>query len=47
MVRQKVLAKDRNVLGVGVETIGTDARQAGTFRTNAASNHRLLLCFQS
>lgn len=27
----KVLAEDRNVLGVGVETIGTDAGQAGTF----------------
>jgi kynurenine formamidase len=27
----KVLAQDRDVLGVGVETIGTDAGQAGTF----------------
>jgi kynurenine formamidase len=27
----KVLAHDRDVLGVGVETIGTDAGQAGTF----------------
>jgi len=27
----KRLAEDRNVLGVGVETIGTDAGQAGTF----------------
>ena len=27
----KVLAEDRDVLGVGVETIGTDAGQAGTF----------------
>jgi len=27
----KLLAEDRNVLGVGVETIGTDAGQAGTF----------------
>jgi kynurenine formamidase len=27
----KLLAHDRNVLGVGVETIGTDAGQAGTF----------------
>ena len=26
-----MLAKDRDVLGVGVETIGTDAGQAGTF----------------
>lgn len=26
-----LLAKDRDVLGVGVETIGTDAGQAGTF----------------
>jgi kynurenine formamidase len=27
----ELLAKDRNVLGVGVETVGTDAGQAGTF----------------
>ena len=27
----KILAGDRDVLGVGVETIGTDAGQAGTF----------------
>jgi kynurenine formamidase len=27
----KLLAQDRDVLGVGVETIGTDAGQAGTF----------------
>src|SRR6185436_12662688 len=27
----KLLALDRDVLGVGVETIGTDAGQAGTF----------------
>jgi kynurenine formamidase len=27
----QVLAEDRDVLGVGVETIGTDAGQAGTF----------------
>ena len=27
----KILAVDRDVLGVGVETIGTDAGQAGTF----------------
>jgi kynurenine formamidase len=27
----QMLAKDRNVLGVGVETIGTDAGQAATF----------------
>jgi hypothetical protein len=26
-----MLAHDRDVLGVGVETIGTDAAQAGTF----------------
>jgi kynurenine formamidase len=27
----RLLARDRDVLGVGVETIGTDAGQAGTF----------------
>lgn len=27
----RMLAHDRNVLGVGVETVGTDAGQAGTF----------------
>ena len=27
----RLLAKDRDVLGVGVETVGTDAGQAGTF----------------
>ena len=27
----QLLAKERNVLGVGVETVGTDAGQAGTF----------------
>ena len=27
----EVLARDRDVLGVGVETVGTDAGQAGTF----------------
>jgi len=27
----KMLARDRDVIGVGVETIGTDAGQAGTF----------------
>lgn len=27
----QLLASDRNVLGVGVETVGTDAGQAGTF----------------
>lgn len=27
----RMLAHDRDVLGVGVETIGTDAGQAGTF----------------
>ena len=34
----KVLAEDRDVLGVGVETIGTDAGQAGTF-TPPFPNH--------
>jgi kynurenine formamidase len=34
----KVLARDRDVLGVGVETIGTDAGQAGTF-TPPFPNH--------
>jgi kynurenine formamidase len=27
----ELLARDRDVLGVGVETVGTDAGQAGTF----------------
>ena len=34
----KILAEDRDVLGVGVETIGTDAGQAGTF-TPPFPNH--------
>ena len=34
----KLLATDRDVLGVGVETIGTDAGQAGTF-TPPFPNH--------
>jgi len=34
----KLLAEDRDVLGVGVETIGTDAGQAGTF-TPPFPNH--------
>jgi len=34
----RVLAEDRDVLGVGVETIGTDAGQAGTF-TPPFPNH--------
>ncbi len=34
----RVLAQDRDVLGVGVETIGTDAGQAGTF-TPPFPNH--------
>ena len=33
-----LLAKDRDVLGVGVETVGTDAGQAGTF-TPPFPNH--------
>ncbi|MGH9408852.1 MAG: cyclase family protein [Vicinamibacterales bacterium] len=33
-----LLAEDRNILGVGVETIGTDAGQAGTF-TPPFPNH--------
>jgi kynurenine formamidase len=27
----ELLARDRDILGVGVETVGTDAGQAGTF----------------
>jgi kynurenine formamidase len=34
----QLLAKDRNVIGVGVETVGTDAGQAGTF-TPPFPNH--------
>ena len=37
----KVLAEDRGVLGVGVETIGTDAGQAGTFNP-PFPNHRTM-----
>jgi len=36
-----ILAKDRDVLGVGVETIGTDAGQAGTF-TPPFPNHTIM-----
>ncbi|HMD36755.1 MAG TPA: cyclase family protein [Vicinamibacterales bacterium] len=37
----KMLAEDRDVLGVGVETIGTDAGQAGTF-TPPFPNHSIM-----
>jgi kynurenine formamidase len=37
----KLLAEDRDVLGVGVETIGTDAGQAGTF-TPPFPNHSIM-----
>ena len=37
----KMLAGDRDVLGVGVETIGTDAGQAGTF-TPPFPNHTIM-----
>jgi len=37
----KMLAEDRDVLGVGVETIGTDAGQAGTF-TPPFPNHTIM-----
>ena len=37
----KVLAVDRDVLGVGVETIGTDAGQAATF-TPPFPNHNIM-----
>jgi kynurenine formamidase len=37
----RVLAHDRDVLGVGVETIGTDAGQAGTF-TPPFPNHNIM-----
>jgi kynurenine formamidase len=36
-----ILARDRDVLGVGVETIGTDAGQAGTF-TPPFPNHAIM-----
>ena len=39
----ELLARDRDVLGVGVETVGTDAGQAGTFDPpfpNHATMHR-------
>ncbi len=35
------LAKERNILGVGVETVGTDAGQAGSF-TPAFPNHTFM-----
>ena len=37
----KLLAEDRDVLGVGVETIGTDAGQAGAF-TPPFPNHTIM-----
>jgi kynurenine formamidase len=37
----KMLAEDRDVLGVGVETIGTDAGQAGAF-TPPFPNHTIM-----
>jgi kynurenine formamidase len=37
----RLLAHDRDVLGVGVETIGTDAGQAGTF-TPPFPNHHIM-----
>jgi len=37
----KMLAEERDVLGVGVETIGTDAGQAGTF-TPPFPNHTIM-----
>jgi kynurenine formamidase len=37
----ELLANDRDVLGVGVETIGTDAGQAGTFDP-PFSNHAIM-----
>jgi kynurenine formamidase len=36
-----LLARDRDVLGVGVETIGTDAGQAGSF-TPPFPNHAIM-----
>jgi kynurenine formamidase len=35
----RLLAHERNVLGVGVETIGTDAGQAGTFDPPFSNHH--------
>jgi kynurenine formamidase len=35
----RLLAEDRDVLGVGVETIGTDAGQAGTFQPPFPNHH--------
>ena len=40
-VTSRLLAVDRDVLGVGVETIGTDAGQAGTF-TPPFPNHSIM-----
>lgn len=37
----EILAKQRDVLGVGVETVGTDAGQAGTF-TPPFPNHTIM-----
>ena len=37
----RLLAHDRNVLGVGVETVGTDAGQAGGF-TSPFPNHTIM-----
>jgi kynurenine formamidase len=37
----ELLAKDRDVVGVGVETVGTDAGQAGTF-TPPFPNHTIM-----
>jgi kynurenine formamidase len=34
-----LLAKDRDVLGVGVETVGTDAGCAGSFDPPFANHH--------
>jgi kynurenine formamidase len=40
-IASELLAHDRDVLGVGVETIGTDAGQAGTFDP-PFSNHAIM-----
>ena len=37
--RSRLLARDRDVLGVGVETVGTDAGQAGTFDPPFPESH--------
>ncbi len=37
----EILAKQRDVIGVGVETVGTDAGQAGTF-TPPFPNHTIM-----